>query len=174
MKEEVLSLRIYDKRDWSEQYSRYVWIGTAIYSIPLILIFSTNTNEEIGVNPFLKGYCWLMIPVFIIVGVFGVIDKYESYMKTHGPIELLSLYNQTIKLFDQEIPYSNITHITIRIRDNEEQSLHSANNYMKIEMNSVTHELAVVIDSNDELENLTKTVQHLKNKGVSVHFKNYL
>ena len=174
MKEEVLSLRIYDKRNWSEQYSRYVWRGTAIYLIPLILIIATNTNEEIGINPFLKGYCWLGLPLVIIVGAFGVIGKYETYAKTHGPIELLSLYNQTIKLFNQEIAYSNITLITIRIRDNEEQILHSANNYMKIEIDSDIVELAVVIASNDELKNLTKTVHFLKSKGVSVNFKNYL
>lgn len=173
-KEKIIELQIYDKRDWSDQYARYLWIGMGLIFIPFVIIVLTHTNEEISANPFFKGFSFLMIPVVVVAGVFKVITSYEHYVKKHGPINSLTLSDKAIELFNKQFTYSNLQHITIRLRDEKEEPLHSGNNYLKIETFNDTYELALVIDSKEELETVKKAVAHFKSKGVSIKFQNYL
>lgn len=173
-KEKIIELQIYDKRDWSDQYARYLWIGMGLIFIPFAIIVLTHTNEEISANPFLKGYSYLMIPLVVVGGAYKVIASYETHMKKHGPINSLTLSDKAIELFNKEFTYSDLQHITIRLRDENEQALHSANNYLKIETFNGVYQLALVIDSKEDLETVKKAVAHFKSKGVSIKFQNYL
>ncbi|NPD46414.1 MULTISPECIES: hypothetical protein [unclassified Lentimicrobium] len=142
------------------------------FFIPFAIIVLTHTNEEISANPFLKGYSYLMIPLVVVCGAYKVVDSYETHMKKHGPISSLTLSDKAIELFNKEFTYSNLQHITIRLRDEKVQPLHSANNYLKIETFNDTYELALVIDSKEDLETVKKAVAHFKSKDVSIIFKN--
>ncbi|NOU59638.1 hypothetical protein [Marinifilum caeruleilacunae] len=170
----TIKLRIYNKLDWSDRYHSIFWIGTALFLISLIVITSIYTNEEISANPILKGYFWLSIPIVLILGIYELIGKYESLIKKHEPIKPLKLTNNTIHLFNEDIPFSRIEQITIRLRDDQEKPLQSDNNYLKIETDSKTHKLAVVIDSQEELKEVENAVSQLKKHGVSVYFETYI
>ena len=169
-----IKLRIYNKRDWSDQYNSIVWIGAILFLLSLLTITSTYTNEEISANSILKAYFWVSIPIVLILGIYELIGRYESLIKKHEEIASLILTNTTLQVFNDNIPYSKIEQISIRLREDQENPLQSANNYFKIKTDTKTHQLGLIIDSQDELQAVENAVDQLKNKGVSVHFKNYL